>query len=469
MRTLAAETANIPKNLQSSRLKDQRALLKKDIQGWEQLRSVYIPGLVQLLSEQGTHMAGVWDTNTNPEEVLLWLPSSIPTDRRRAACVEGISESELTLRTAQCASSLQGLRQVLRLKTRMVYFKHKNVRGQREGTRSRSVIDRVHKRALRLVQKYRAARQAKVKLEGPGEWEQIYRELKNDDVRSYAVKKKKADADRRGIWEDGHEPPQPRQADIFESESSSSESEIEMEEDIARLTEKQLLNLRKKGTGETHKELSWIWTTTGTLNASNKETDRILRAEWAKSRARTHCAQEEVKLVLEEMRRVLGFLDHSARKWGERIVQRDGLNGALMEGLQSYANKQILLQQSLAQNFRVLWKIPLRDIDRVDAAPDSALDVENSHDKDNEEGDDGDGDEDEDDDNDDDEEDNNQGAHDTANNRDPDDSDENEDEDEDDEDDDQGPDDTANNGDPDDNDYQDVGHDNSTGNCEDGQ
>lgn len=343
------------------------------MQGWEDIRSVYIPGLVQLLAEQGTTVAGVWDSNPNPEEVQLWLPSAIPLERRRAACAEDLPDGELKLRTAQCRSSLQGLRQVLRLKTRMIYFKHKNISGQRDGTRSRSIIDRVHKRALQFVQKYRTAREAKMKLEGPGEWEQTYRELKNEDVRSYTTKKKKRDVDRRGIWEDGNEPPTREEAAIFNSDASDSESDIEMEEDTVRLTREQLLKQRKKGTGETRKELSWIWAT-GTMRVDGGQANDILRAEWARSRARTLRAQEEVMLVREEMRHVLAFLEHSAITWGEHVVQRtDGVSSGLMEGLQSYANKQILLQQSLIDKFRTLWKIPLHDIDgHVDIAADNA-------------------------------------------------------------------------------------------------
>lgn len=349
----------------NSSLKDQRAILKDKIQGYEQLRSVYIPGLVQLLAERGENVSGTWDSDPDPEEVPLWLPSAIPSHRRRAACVEDLPKSELKLRTAQCSSSLHELKQVLRLKTRMVYFKNKNIRGQREGTRSRSIIDRVHQRAIRSVQKYRAARHAKLGLEGSGDWENIFKELKNDDIRSYTVNKKKSDPQRRGIWEDGHGPPSPPAADDIPTSNTDSESDLELEDDIARLTEQQLLKKRKKGTGETRKELSWIWTaTSASRNLQPGEADHILRAEWAKSRARTNRAREEVELLLEEMRRVIAFLEHSMKEWGDRIVQRTSfVDSALMEGLQSYGNKQILLQQSLLASFRQLWKIPLREIE----------------------------------------------------------------------------------------------------------
>lgn len=39
-----------------------------------------------------------------------------------------------------------------------------------------------------------------------------------------------------------------------------------------------------------------------------------------------------------------------------------------MEGLQAYANKQILHQKELAATFRELWKTPLADIDSISSA-----------------------------------------------------------------------------------------------------
>lgn len=231
------------------------------------MRAIYIPGLLQLLSEQGVNPYMTWETDPNPEDVPLWLPSSLEKERRRAACAEGLPEMELRLRTAQCSGALDGIRHVLRMKTRMVYFKNKNIRGQREGTRSRAVIDRVHKRAFRLVEKYRAARRAKLELEGPGNWENTYRELHNRDVRSYSTRERKKKRDRQGIWEDGHAP-EPRATDdvagISSGDSDSDESDVDadMEEDGTRLTQHQIRRLRKKGTGETRKNLSWIWLTT---------------------------------------------------------------------------------------------------------------------------------------------------------------------------------------------------------------
>jgi len=67
----------------------------------------------------------------------------------------------------------------------MIQFKNKNLRGQRAGTRSRAVIDRVHERARVAADKYRIARRAKLALSGTGDWEKTLRLLEDGDVRSY--------------------------------------------------------------------------------------------------------------------------------------------------------------------------------------------------------------------------------------------------------------------------------------------
>lgn len=132
-------------------------MLKTRVQSWEQLCAIYMPGLLQLLTDFSANSAAVWDFNPNPEDVDLWLPSQVPENRQHAVCAENILEMELKLRTAPCIASLDNLRHVLHVKTHMVYYKNKNISGQRDSTRSRSIIDRVHQHAFRQVQKYCAA------------------------------------------------------------------------------------------------------------------------------------------------------------------------------------------------------------------------------------------------------------------------------------------------------------------------
>lgn len=363
MKIFAAEQAGIPKSLLTSALADQRKILGEQIRNWESVRLVYMPGILQIQTDSGLNPVALWSTNPNPEDVPLWLPSSLAKNQRRAACAEGLPEMELQLRTAQCSSSLEGLRRALRVKTRMIFFKNKNIRGQRDGTRSRSIIDRVHKRAIRFVQKYRAARQAKLNLEGPGEWETIYQPLQNQDVRGFATGKKKQNIARRGIWEDGHAPVIPEEVPIPNEESDDSDPDLnENDEPQAgnRLSKKK----RKRGTGETRKEISWIWQGVPT-SFDDDESNELLRAEWARSRARVRRTKEEVALLLEEMRRVCATLEWKATEWDSRQEARPDAGMDLREGIRAYALEQAALQRMLSSSFQLTWKMPLASVEKM--------------------------------------------------------------------------------------------------------
>lgn len=333
-----------------------------------------MPGLLQIQTDLKLNPAALWSSNPNPEDVELWLPSSVPTNRQQIACTESLLKMELRLRTAQCSSSLQGLRQTLRVKTRMVYFKNKNIRGQQEGTRSRAIIDRVHKRAICFVQKYRAAQRAKFILEGSGDWENIYRELRNEDVRGFSSGKPKKKPNRRGIWEDGYGPSslESAAADVDDENTADSSDEDngadddESDPDLNDGMEAgpQPKKKRKKGTGETRKELSWIWRTSP-LSLGSEENDDILCSEWARSRARVRRSKEEVSLVLEEMRRVLKFLEWKAAQWDSRQETARLVSRELNEGIIAYAAEQAALQRIFLALFKVLWKTPLAKVERL--------------------------------------------------------------------------------------------------------
>lgn len=256
---------------------------------------------------------------------------------------------EAKLREAQMNDALSALRQILKLKSRMVQFKNQNIRGQREGTRSRAVIDRVHERARNTAAKYRAARVAYLALVGPGDWESKFHVLHDADIRGFQdpefIKKR---VGRRGIYEDGHEPAEP-------------EPSAEVETDFTLFTQ---TRSRRDGTGETRRLLSWIWTAKG----GDKEDggDDIARVEWAKIRARTKRAQEEVTLLKEEMRRALVFFRWKGCWWRERATSRPGLSQDMAEAVSAYAYYQESIQDSLAIYFWSLWKTPLAVVEDDD-------------------------------------------------------------------------------------------------------
>ncbi|KAF9551575.1 hypothetical protein CPC08DRAFT_738301 [Agrocybe pediades] len=286
----------------------------------------------------------------NPEDVEIWLPSNIPAVHRVNVCAPGLPDKEEKLRLAQCHDALDTIRHILRIKSRMVAFKNQNVRGQREGTRSRAIIDRVHKCARAAAEKYRAVRIAYKKLCGPGTWEETLRVLHDGDLHAYRDPNQLcARQPRRGVLED----------DQVAMLNAQLPDEHDSEDgDISLFTE---IRNRRDGTGETRRTLSWIWTTNSSSGDVHEESDDILRAEWAKSRARAARAREEVLLLREEMRRTVLFLEWKARWWDQCVASRQVDSKELAEGLRAYASSQAGLQRSLLEDFQRIWKAPLNE------------------------------------------------------------------------------------------------------------
>ncbi|PPQ93361.1 hypothetical protein CVT25_014590 [Psilocybe cyanescens] len=204
----------------------------------------------------------------------------------------------------------------------MIEFKNKNIRGQRDGTRSTSVIDRVHEKARFVAAKYRAARKAQMMLVGPGEWETWFCVLEDGDIRGYQdPSRMRARVGRRGTDEDGQVP---------------AEGALIEEGEFVLFNE---IRTRRDGTGETRRMLSWIWTV-GNSGSSDDERDDVLQ---------------------EEMRRTLTFLEWKANWWRDRQSVA-GLQASkdLQEGLSAYSLSQADVQDSLAAHFRKLWQAPLQ-------------------------------------------------------------------------------------------------------------
>ena len=335
---------------QEGGLTEQRNQLRTRIRVWERLLLLYIPGLLQYQADLRTQDNEFCNTSEHPEDNDLWLPSRLPLNVRGKICIPNLPEIEEKLRTAQCYDALDSLRHTLKIKSRLVKFKNKNIRGQREGLRSRAVIDRVHDRARVAAEKYRHARAAKLRLSGPGEWEIDLKVLDDADIRGYQDPNQlRTRVGRRGTLED-------HQVDDVSAVDSQAETN-----NFSLFGEERT---RRDGTGETRRTLSWIWLTNSKTPDVNAEADDILRVEWAKSRARAHRAKEEVLLLREEMRRVLEYLEWKAKWWTLQAGLRS-VDTGLSEGLHSYAEVQSQLQHSLVNHFRSIWKQPLANVQQA--------------------------------------------------------------------------------------------------------
>ncbi|KAK0449376.1 hypothetical protein EV421DRAFT_1704945 [Armillaria borealis] len=128
------------------------------LKAWEPLHTIYLPGLVQYLADIGeSNGLSLEDANCSPEDIKLWLPSSIPADCQVSVCIEDLPGIKDRLWMAQCNDTLQGIQYTLRLKLRMVQFKNKNTWGQQAMMRSHSVINGVHQWALAFATRYQTA------------------------------------------------------------------------------------------------------------------------------------------------------------------------------------------------------------------------------------------------------------------------------------------------------------------------
>ena len=106
---------------------------------------------------------------------------------------------------------------------------------------------------------------------------------------------------------------------------------------------------------------SWIWTTAPHVSASPEDPDlqATLRAEWAKAQERAKHFEEEVELIVEEMRRTLGFLEWKAKEWKSFATSlpsgASAIDTATSDGVTAYANKQADIQLKLATTFIDDW------------------------------------------------------------------------------------------------------------------
>ena len=190
---------------QESTLTEQRNILRKRLHAWEEILPIYMPGLLQYRHTlESSPQSTPTPATDHPEDAVIWLPSRIPKNLRARVCTVGLAEIEEKIRTAHCHDSLDAVRRVLNIKSRMVAFKNKNVRGQRDGLRSRTIIDRVHERARVAAERYWSARRGLLALAGPGDWEKTLRVLNDGDIRGYQDPERlRVRPGRKGTLEDG--------------------------------------------------------------------------------------------------------------------------------------------------------------------------------------------------------------------------------------------------------------------------
>jgi hypothetical protein len=175
---------------------------------------------------------------SHPEKIPIILPSGCGTASARIrACLEGLPDMEAKLRMKESEDALEGVRDGLRVRTKAAAFKMRNITGQVQSGRAGGVLRqidiRIHSRKIR----YRCARAAVLQLLGPGAWEDLLKELKDEDV--------------RGINERAL-----NKVEQKEREARMERLRGKNEEDEEYLVEEGIV---ARVQGESKRVLSWIW------------------------------------------------------------------------------------------------------------------------------------------------------------------------------------------------------------------
>lgn len=292
-------------------LEVKRTALYGQIQQWREAQLVYMPCIAPLLSQTLTTTAE--SPPIEPaESILLHLPSSLPQSLRQSPELSPVVEKERRLRVAQADEALADVRRQHRIISGLWHFKKLNVdgTGNRTCTRMRTLYNRFSLRTQRCAGGYRAARNALVALDPDGSWQSRLKVLR--------------DADIRGPGKDDD------------------------------------------GVGNGRFEPSWIWLvprvhSAPDLGTSEQVLDDSLQVEWSKSHARKQRWEEEVTIVLEEMRRVIAYHEWKAQWWRSQVARHPNTDAASLHGVAAYAEKQSHLSEQLARRCAECWLPALKE------------------------------------------------------------------------------------------------------------
>ncbi|KAG6835107.1 hypothetical protein H0H93_004796 [Arthromyces matolae] len=312
------QTAGQQKTVERKRI----ALLKK-IQKFHQVQAQLCPGL------------GVPNYDVPSEDVLLHLPSSLSLDQR--STIPEFASMEERLREAHAYQALTELRRQLRTRTFSLKFKDNNASSQGSYTRMRALLDQIEAKIRMARVRYNKAREALLKLRGPGVWEDTLKALRTSDI--------------RGVNE----------ATVLSEEAGADERAHALTHGVETDTIHTISTLHLR-TGEGSRSVSWIWLGV-TASEMNADLDGSLhdgiRLEWLKSRARAQRWREEVLLLDEEMRRVLCYTEWRAAWWNERLSMRLETSSSLMEGISAFAAEQSHLEKLRYETLHTMWD-PIR-------------------------------------------------------------------------------------------------------------
>jgi len=303
-------------------LQEKRNALLTRIQNWREVQYIYTPHVVSLISQAlrpETHEPAASVSpppETLPENIPLFLPSSLPPHIRALPELKEICQLERRLREPQADDALADIRRQRRVIQGLWLFKRLNMSGtgNKPNTRMISLYNRFENKTKRAAEKYRSAWRALSVLDPNGSWSMRLKDLKKEDISG-----------------PGKDP----------DDTSTTNSRY---------------------------QLSWIWLIPQVGGPRNVETtigedefNGTMQVEWSKSRARMQRWNEELLIVQEEMRRAIVYLNWKAAWWRERSSLRDHVDGTILSGISGYAHKQAAICSRMAEKCAVYWLACLRE------------------------------------------------------------------------------------------------------------
>ena len=297
-------------------MQEKRNVLAHRIANWQKIQDIYMPSTLSLRPRQESSDADTEaqassessQSSSGPEKITLFLPSACPASIRLSEEMQPLMGKETQLRVAQAYDALSYIKKLRRILVGISAFKHQNISGTggRANTRVRSLYEKFQGRIKLAAQRYRMAYTALLILDQNGSWSSQLRVLHDTDIRG------------------------PDQDADDESEGK--------------------------------REHSWIWLVGTNADPSNddSETMETMRVEWGKTWARAQRWAEEVKLLQEEMRRVLEYFKWKAAWWRSKAKSRNDADLAIASGLSAYSEKQAVIVERLGQTFAKRWSATLK-------------------------------------------------------------------------------------------------------------
>lgn len=284
----------------TANLQVKRNSLMQRILQWREVQQAYMPSVQPLLESSSSDNR---DKTPSPEYLSLYLPSSLSLPIRNLPDISLLGKKESRLRIAQADEALQKICQGRRTVTGLMAFKKLNVSGSgnKANTRMRELASRYHLRIQHAAETYRAAYNSLLALQPNDPALARFQPLNVEDI--------------RGPGKD---------------------------EDIPSRNYK----------------MSWIWLVGKGKQVQDDGVNESLRTEWCKVKARHDRWNEEFFLVIEEMRRVVSYLEWKAQWW--RLGKLSGVEDdqVFKQGIEAYAERQAHLVVKLAKSCIRKW-LPL--------------------------------------------------------------------------------------------------------------